>query len=122
MSLLVLSGLGILVLLVIYIGSIIVYILKYGSYRAVLQHNRLLIGYGMLNRTEVAFHADKIQALVIQESWIQRLIGRASLSLHIISATGEKERLFAPSVHPNERDRWIPCDISAALSPVQATV
>ncbi|NTY09504.1 hypothetical protein EXW93_07840 [Exiguobacterium sp. JMULE1] len=108
LSLFVLTGLGVLVLLVIYIGSIIVYILKYGSYRAVLQHNRLLIGYGMLNRTEVAFHADKIQALVIQESWIQRLIGRASLSLHIISATGEKERLLLhPFIRTNEIDPFL---------------
>ena len=108
LSLIVLTGLGILVLLIIYIGSIIVYILKYGAYRAVLQHNRLLIGYGMLNRTEVAFHADKIQALVIQESWIQRLIGRASLSLHIISATGEKERLLLhPFIRTNEIDGFL---------------
>lgn len=107
-SLLVLTTLGLLVLLIVYLGSIIVYILKYGSYRAVLQDRRLLIGYGMLNRTEVAFHADKIQALVIQESWIQRMIGRASLSLHIISATGEKERLLLhPFIRTSEIDVFL---------------
>lgn len=97
LSLLVLVTIGLLVLVIIYIGSILVFALRYGSFQATLQQHRLTIGYGLLNRTEVVFHQDKIQALVIEENWIKRRFKRAHLSLHIISASGEEEKLL---LHP----------------------
>ncbi|MCT4779989.1 MULTISPECIES: PH domain-containing protein [Exiguobacterium] len=97
LSLLLLLVIGGAVLFLIYVGSILVFVLRYGSFRATLNKRRMTIGYGLVNRTEVVFHQDKVQALVIEENWIKRRFKRAHLSLHIISASGEEEKLL---LHP----------------------
>ncbi len=108
LSLVLLLILGGLLLLLIYLGSILVFVLRYGAFRATREKERMTIGYGLLNRTEVVFHQDKVQALVIEESWIKRRLKRAHLSLHIISASGEEEKLLLhPFIRTGEIDSFL---------------
>ncbi|WP_214851087.1 PH domain-containing protein [Exiguobacterium sp. s193] len=108
LSLLLLSGLGLLILLLVYLGSIIVYVVRYGSFEATLNEKRLTIRYGLLNRTEVVFHQDKVQALLVEENWIKRRFKRAHLSLNVISATGKEEQmLFHPFIREADIDPFL---------------
>lgn len=108
LSLILLIGIGLLVLLLAYIGSIVVYVVRYGSFEATLKDERLTIRYGLVNRTEVIFHQDKVQALFIEENWIKRRFKRAHLSLNVISANGKEEQmLFHPFIRESEIDAFL---------------
>lgn len=108
LSLVLLFGIGLMVLLLAYLGSIIVYVVRYGSFEATLKDKRLTIRYGLLNRTEVIFHQDKVQALFVEENWIKRRFKRAHLSLNVISATGkEAQMLFHPFIRETDIDAFL---------------
>lgn len=66
----------------IYGLSIVLAIIKYWNYCLVVQGERLQYEAGLFNRVACGFRKHKLQAVIIKQSFIARLLGRYSLEIH----------------------------------------
>ena len=79
---------GVLVLWVLAaLGSCI----SYGGFKARRRNNRIEVEYGLLQHTYQGVSVDRVQSVVIKQSFIRRLFGYCELSLGKIDASDDSE-------------------------------
>ncbi|WP_417179694.1 PH domain-containing protein [Adlercreutzia sp.] len=82
---------GVIVLvLVLWVLSAVGSCIGYGGFKARRRNNRIEVEYGLLQHTFQGIDIDRVQSVVVKQSFIRRLLGYCELSLgKIDAATGE---------------------------------
>lgn len=116
---------GIIVLvLVLWVFSALGSYIGYGGFKARRRNNRIEVEYGLLQHTFQGIDIDRVQSVVVKQSFIRRLLGYCELSLgKIDAATGEdsgnKQNTLANQgiiIHPFVKMNRVP-EILAGLVP-----
>jgi len=116
---------GIIVLvLVLWVFSALGSCIGYGGFKARRRNNRIEVEYGLLQHTFQGIDIDRVQSVVVKQSFIRRLLGYCELSLgKIDAATGEdsgnKQNTLANQgiiIHPFVKMNRVP-EILAGLVP-----
>lgn len=116
---------GIVVLvLVLWVLSAVGSCIGYGGFKARRRNNRIEVEYGLLQHTFQGIDIDRVQSVVVKQSFIRRLLGYCELSLgKIDAATGEdsgnKQNTLANQgiiIHPFVKMNRVP-EILAGLVP-----
>lgn len=86
-----LVSVGIIALvLVLWVLSAVGSCIGYGGFKARRRNNRIEVEYGLLQHTFQGIDIDRVQSVVVKQSFIRRLLGYCELSLgKIDAATGE---------------------------------
>ena len=81
---------GIIVLvLVLWVFSALGSCIGYGGFKARRRNNRIEVEYGLLQHTFQGIDIDRVQSVVVKQSFIRRLLGYCELSLGKIDAAAE---------------------------------
>lgn len=116
---------GVIVLvLVLWVLSAVGSCIGYGGFKARRRNNRIEVEYGLLQHTFQGIDIDRVQSVVVKQSFIRRLLGYCELSLgKIDAATGEdsgnKQNTLANQgiiIHPFVKMNRVP-EILAGLVP-----
>ena len=116
---------GIIVLvLVLWVFSALGSCIGYGGFKARRRNNRIEVEHGLLQHTFQGIDIDRVQSVVVKQSFIRRLLGYCELSLgKIDAATGEdsgnKQNTLANQgiiIHPFVKMNRVP-EILAGLVP-----
>ncbi len=91
-------GFAVALFAVIWIFSVIGTCVSYGGFRASRRHNRVEVQRGLLQHRFNGVDIDRVQSVIIKQSFIKRCIGYCELSLGKIDTLGEGS---------NEQDRNI---------------
>lgn len=84
-------------LLITWLLSLIMFIVKYADFSVYRVGERLSIRYGLLERRQFMFHPRHVQAVTVKESTIRRWFGYAQVNLHVISSDHSGK---LPTLHP----------------------
>lgn len=114
----------ILLVLVLWVISALGSCIGYGGFKARRRNNRIEVEYGLLQHTFQGIDIDRVQSVVVKQSFIRRLLGYCELSLGKIDAgadedsSGQKNTLTRQGiiVHPFVRLNRVP-EILAGLVP-----
>lgn len=129
-SYLVSAGIGMLLALavpaivVIWVGSVIASCINFGGFRASRRGRRIEVQHGLLQHTFQGIDIDRVQAVIVRQSFVRRLIGYCEISLAKVEANAagdENKSRNAQSrngvvVHPFAKLSDVP-EILAGLVP-----
>ncbi|MEC4185331.1 PH domain-containing protein [Adlercreutzia sp. R21] len=116
---------GIIVLvLVLWVISALGSCISYGGFKARRRNNRIEVEYGLLQHTFQGVDVDRVQSVVVKQSFIRRLFGFCELSLGKIDAAQESDASNQKNalaqqgivIHPFVKMSRVP-DILAGLIP-----
>lgn len=128
LGMLILISLGLSVLLIFYIGSALVLIIRYYKFELVRQKTQFRLSSGLFKRKVMTIKLDRIQAVVIKQPLLRRWLGIATVKLVIISNSNqgetEKDVIMMPVLNrrsiPDFMARFLPSIPVAKVTPVQA--
>ncbi|MEK1830471.1 PH domain-containing protein [Priestia megaterium] len=92
-------GLFVLVAVIVvlaYVLSIVLYVIRFGGFTVERYDHYLHIKYGLLNKKSLTIPFHKIQAVTIEEGLVRRLFGWSSVSLNVVTSD-LKEKVY---LHP----------------------
>lgn len=89
MGILALASLLIGILIVVWIIGIIGTCIGYGGFKATRRANRIEVQYGLLQHTFQGVDVDRVQAVIVKESFIRRIFGYCEISLAKVDAASE---------------------------------
>lgn len=92
-------GLFVLVAVIVvlaYLLSIVLYVIRFGGFTVERYDHYLHIKYGLLNKKSLTIPFHKIQAVTIEEGLVRRLFGWSSVSLNVVTSD-LKEKVY---LHP----------------------
>ncbi|MDO3412268.1 PH domain-containing protein [Saccharibacillus sp. CPCC 101409] len=92
-------------LLLAWLLSLILFVIKYGGFSLYRDGERLSIRYGLLERKQFLFDPRRVQAVTVRESWLRQALGYAHVELNVVSSSSDKE---TPALHPFIRRKDIP--------------
>lgn len=87
---------GVSAIVMAWILSIILYILKYSGFTVRKDGKQISVSYGLLDRKTHLFDPKKVQAVIVQEGIVRQMLGYAQIQLQVISSD-KKERMI---LHP----------------------
>lgn len=104
----------------LWLVSLIATCVHYGGFKARRRESRIEVEYGLLQRTFHGVDIDRVQSVIIKQSFIRRLIGYCELSLGKIDSSTSDKDAKAPSqgvvVHPFVKVGRVP-EILAGIAP-----
>lgn len=115
------------VMAVVWLFSIIGTCLSFGGFRACRRDNRIEVEHGLLQHRFQGVSVDRVQSVIVKQSFIRRLLGYCELSLGKIDAMAEsseeQQKSLSPGlvVHPFVKMDRVP-EILAGLVPEFADV
>lgn len=77
------------IIAVMWVLSIIATIVKYGGFKARRRESRIEVEHGLLQRTFHGVDIDRVQSVVIKQSFVRRLMGYCELSLEKIDSAAQ---------------------------------
>lgn len=110
--------------LVLWLLSALGSCISYGGFKARRRNNRIEVEYGLLQHTYQGVSVDRVQSVVIKQSFLRRLFGYCELSLGKIDASDDSEDTAKKGslaqqgliIHPFVKMNRVP-DILAGLIP-----
>ncbi|RDB64727.1 hypothetical protein C1878_01055 [Gordonibacter sp. 28C] len=112
---------------VVWLFSIVGTCLSFGGFRACRRDNRIEVEHGLLQHRFQGVSVDRVQSVIVKQSFIRRLLGYCELSLGKIDAVAEnseeQQKSLSPGlvVHPFVKMSRVP-EILAGLVPEFADV
>lgn len=94
------TGVVIVVFLVVWLFSIIGTCISYGGFKARRRDSRIEVEHGLLQHQFHGVDIDRVQSVVIKQSFIRRILGYCELSLGKIDAVSEGEEGQQKSLNP----------------------
>lgn len=94
------TGIVVVVLLVVWLFSIIGTCISYGGFKARRRDSRIEVEHGLLQHQFHGVDIDRVQSVVIKQSFIRRILGYCELSLGKIDAVSEGEEGQQKSLNP----------------------
>lgn len=88
----VIVGIVIVTVIVIWLFSIVGTCISYGGFKAVRRQTRIEVEYGVLQHQFHGVDVDRVQSVIIKQSFIRRLMGYCELSLGKIDAMSESQQ------------------------------
>ena len=123
------TGIVVAVFLVVWVFSIIGACISYGGFKARRRDSRIEVEHGLLQHRFHGVDIDRVQSVIVKQSFIRRLLGYCELSLGKIDAAAEnssedQQKSLAPQglvIHPFVKMDRVP-EILAGLVPEFADV
>ena len=122
------TGVAILAFLVVWVVSIIGTCISYGGFKARRRSSRIEVEHGLLQHQFHGVDVDRVQSVIVKQSFIRRLFGYCELSLGKIDTASEngedQQKALAPQglvIHPFVKMSRVP-EILAGLVPEFADV
>ncbi|WP_417143601.1 PH domain-containing protein [Raoultibacter massiliensis] len=123
------TGIVVAVFLVVWVFSIIGACISYGGFKARRRDSRIEVEHGLLQHRFHGVDIDRVQSVIVKQSFIRRLLGYCELSLGKIDAAVEnssedQQKSLAPQglvIHPFVKMDRVP-EILAGLVPEFADV
>ncbi|MFD1418592.1 PH domain-containing protein [Companilactobacillus keshanensis] len=100
-----------LVMLIFYIVSVVVLIAKYYHFNLVKYDNKLQMKYGLFKTKKTSISTGRVQAIVIKQTLLRRLLKIATVKLVIISNSKkedtEKDIIIMPVIESAQIDKFL---------------
>lgn len=84
-------GVSLLFLLLLYLVSILLLVIRYFNFTLTKTPGRLNVKYGLIQTRTVSIETDRIQAIKIHQTWIRKLLKIETIQLVIISNSNKKD-------------------------------
>ncbi|MFD2115681.1 PH domain-containing protein [Paenibacillus yanchengensis] len=95
-GLIVITLLVLAVIAVVWLLSLLLYVIKYSGFTMKEQQDQLLISYGLFEKKTFVIDPAKVQAVLVRQSWLRKPFGYVEIGIQVVSAE-EKENLV---LHP----------------------
>ncbi|WP_171056393.1 PH domain-containing protein [Paenibacillus sinopodophylli] len=85
-------------LLIAWLLSILLYVLKYSGFKVNRDGRQITVSYGLLEKKSFVFDPRKVQAVIIKEGWLRQTFGYAEIQLQIVSSDKKEQLMLHPFV------------------------
>ncbi|MFD0588785.1 PH domain-containing protein [Paenibacillus sp. GCM10027627] len=86
----------------VWILSIVLYILKYSGFTIRRDGQQLSLSYGLLEKKSILFDPKKVQSVIVNESWLRQPFGYAEVKLQIVSSDKLEQLMLHPFIRVSE--------------------
>ncbi|MBH5320158.1 PH domain-containing protein [Paenibacillus sp. GSMTC-2017] len=100
------------VILLAWLLSVVLYILKYSGYAIRRDGKQISVSYGLLEKKTVLFDPKNVQAVITSESLLRQPFGYAEVKLQVVSSDKQEQLMLHPFVKVSEiqsvLDQFVP--------------
>jgi len=89
-------------LAIAWILSILLYILKYSGFEVRREGEQISVSYGLLEKKSFLFDPKKVQAVIVEESFMRQPLGYAQVQLQVVSSAKQEVLLLHPFIKRSE--------------------
>ncbi|REK71568.1 PH domain-containing protein [Paenibacillus paeoniae] len=103
---------AIIVILLVWLLTILLYIIKYSGFTMHRDGKQLSLSYGLLEKKSILFDPKNVQAVIVKESWLRQLGGYGEVKLQVVSSDKQEQLMFHPFIRISEiqalLDQFVP--------------